>query len=185
MARLSPDIETAAPSTPKRSLLLGCGNSRAKKVAFASEPEWTGDLVTIDMNPNCGADIVHNLDVHPLPFPDDYFDEMGAYDVLEHLGRQGDWKGFFDEFAEYWRILKPGGLFGILVPINKDALADPGHTRFFSATWFGFLSQEFYARNLGEGRPVTDYRWYWKRNFDLVTVDQSSDHHLGVILRKA
>src|SRR5690242_13022137 len=101
-----------------RSLLLGCGNSRVKKLWRQSEsPDWKGDLTTLDMNPNCGADVVHDLEQRPLPFPDETFDELAAYDVLEHIGRQGDWKGFFDEFAEYWRILKPGGDFGIVVPV--------------------------------------------------------------------
>lgn len=184
MARLYPDAETAAPSTARRSLLLGAGNSRAKKVHYNGRPDWTGELITIDMNPDCGADVVWNLDVHPLPFPDEYFDELAAYDVLEHLGRQGDWKGFFDEFAEYWRILKPGGEFGIIVPINRDALADPGHTRFFSLTQFHFLRQAHYEFNLAKGNPVTDYRWYWKRNFE-IDVAEESNSHLGLILRKA
>lgn len=166
------------------SLLLGCGNSREKKVAFIGQEKWTGDLVTVDMNPNCGADIVHDLDVRPLPFDDEQFDEIGCYDVLEHLGRQGDWKGWFEEFAEYWRILKPGGLFGCLVPIGKDALADPGHTRFFSASYWRFLDQNFYARELAEGRPVTDYRWFWKRDFEELYIENFEGHHLAVILRK-
>lgn len=185
MARLLPETVVAAPSTSQRSLLLGCGHSRAKKVALKGRETWTGALVTLDMGSECGADVVHDLDVRPLPFPDDYFDEMGAYDVLEHVGRQGDWRGFFDEFAEYWRILKPGGLFGIIVPINRDALADPGHTRFFHINYFGFLGQAFYDANLAKGTPVTDYRWYWKRNFELMHHQEDGGHHLAVVLRKA
>jgi SAM-dependent methyltransferase len=135
------------------------------------------------------SDIVHNLEQHPLPFPDDYFDEMAAYDVLEHIGRQGDWKGFFDEFAEYWRILKPGGEFGILVPVGQDYHADPGHTRFFSDLWFRFLNQNWYAQRLAAGEPVTDYRWYWKRNFETVHlaghVTDGKEHHVSAVLRKA
>lgn len=167
------------------SLLMGCGKSRQKKVAFTDAPEWVQPLVTLDMDPDSGADIIHDLDVRPLPFPDDHFDEMGAYDVLEHLGRNGDWKGYFDEFAEYWRILKPGGLFSILVPIGQDHFADPGHTRFFGPNWFGFLRQSYYANNIAEGRPITDYRWYWKRNFELASFENVEGHHLAVILVKA
>lgn len=136
------------------------------------------------MNPDCNADIVWDLEKHPLPFADEEFDEIGAYDVLEHLGRQGDWKGFFDEFAEYWRILKPGGLFGIIVPVNRDALADPGHTRFFSKVQFGFLNQTFYEERIGADEPVTDYRWYWKRNFEIKFMEENY-HHIGIMLVKA
>lgn len=168
-----------------RNLLLGAGNDRRKKVALLTAPDWVGELVTLDMDPNCGADVVWDLDKHPLPFPDNHFDELGAYDVLEHVGRQGDWKGYFDEFAEYWRILKPGGDFGIIVPIGGDHFADPGHTRFFSPNHFGFLGQEFYRINLERGTQVTDYRWYWKLNFDIVFFERHQDHHLYVILRKA
>lgn len=169
----------------QRSLLLGCGNSRQKKVYLNGSSAWAGELTTMDMNPNCGADVVWDLEKRPLPFEDNTFDEMGAFDVLEHIGKTGDWRGYFEEFAEYWRILKPGGTFYIIVPIGQDAFADPGHTRFFGKTWFAFLSQENYRINLEKGLPITDYRWIWRLNFDILFVEQQGDHHLGVILRKA
>ena len=146
--------------------------------------EWVGELITLDMNPNCGADVIWDLEFRPLPFADEEFDEIGAYNVLEHQGRQGDWRGWFDEMAEYHRILKPNGLFGIVVPIGEDALADPGHTRFFQKNYFGFLNQMFYAKNLELGTQMTDYRWYWKLNFDIISMTVEGGHHLGVILRK-
>ena len=145
------------------------------------------------MNPDCGADIVMTLggfrpyDGHSpavrLPFDDKTFDELAAYDSLEHWGQQGDWRGWFDEMAEYHRILKPGGTFGVIVPLGADALTDPGHTRFFYATWFSFLSQEFYKRAMEQGASVTDYRWYWKLDFDVLH-SESNSHHLSVMLRK-
>jgi len=165
------------------SLLIGAGNSRVKKVFKKGSPDWTGDLVTMDMDPNCDPTLIWDLETRPFPFPDGHFDEIAAYDVLEHIGRQGDWRGWFDEMAEYHRLLKPGGVFGIIVPVAQDALADPGHTRFFHKNHFGFLCQGFYAENLDLGAPVTDYRWYWKLNYEIIYHEQN-DHHLSMMLRK-
>ncbi len=166
------------------SLLIGCGNSRAKKVALPGAASFVEPLVTLDMNPDCGANFVHSLEERPFPFNDEAFDELAAYDVLEHIGRQGDWKGFFEEFAEYWRILKPGGTFGIIVPVGSDWHADPGHTRFFSEHWFRFLDQSWYAKALAGRQQVTDYRWFWKRDFETVALDHIGDHHIAAVLRK-
>lgn len=167
-----------------KNLLLGAGNSRDKKIHLPGEESWAGELVTIDMNPNCGADIVWDLERRPLPFGDAEFDEIHAYDVLEHWGRQGDWRAWFDEMAEYHRLLKPAGVMCVVVPINDDALADPGHTRFFSFNHFAFLNQKWYDEELKAHRPVTDYRWYWKLNFDVLRIT-SVNNHIVAILRKA
>jgi len=181
----------------KRSLLIGCGNSRTKKVFLHGENEWAGELTTLDMNPNCGADVVfdldslcipmrHKLSGYPgLPFENESFDELAAYDVLEHMGRQGDWRCWFTEMSEYHRILKPGGTFGIIVPTGADALADPGHTRFITANYFLFLNQGWYDEQLKQNRQVTDYRWYWTLNFDVLHMQNIEDHHLSVMLRKS
>lgn len=173
----------------QRSLLIGCGNNHAKQVQYNGVAEWTGELVKMDINPNCGADILFDMELvavgNQMPFPDDTFDEIGAYNTMEHWGRQGDFRGWFHECGEYWRILKPGGLMSILVPIGQDALADPGHTRFFQRNWFGFLSQAFYEGNDQLKTCYTDYRWLWKLNFDVLYMQEHGGHHLAVVLRKA
>jgi len=183
----------------ERSLLIGCGKNHAKQLQYGGKAEWTGELTTLDMNPDCGADIVFDMERitaarHPaiwmsnfpvLPFDNDAFDEIGAYNCLEHWGRQGDWRGWFAEMAEYHRILKPGGTMGILVPIGPDALADPGHTRFFQQNYFGFLSQKFYEMNEVKQTCFTDYRWFWKLDFDILYMEEAGGHHLAVVLRKA
>lgn len=174
----------------QRSLLIGCGNNHTKQVQYDGKAEWAGELTKMDINPNCGADILFDMEdvaSHSgcMPFEDDTFDEIGAYNTLEHWGRQGDFRGWFHECGEYWRILKPGGMMSILVPIGQDALADPGHTRFFQANWFGFLSQAFYEGNNQLKTCYTDYRWLWKRNFDVLYMKEHGGHHLAVVLRKA
>lgn len=169
----------------QKSLLIGCGNSRAKKIHQAGQPDWTGQLVTIDMNPDCGADRILDMSIYctNMPFADAEFDELAAYDTLEHWGRQGDWRGWFQEMAEYHRILKPGGRFGIIVPVGSDALADPGHTRFFSKSYFYFLNQKWYEEGLAQGLQITDYRWFWKLHFEIEHLEES-EHHIAALLRK-
>lgn len=181
-----------------KSLLIGCGNSRIKQLQWDGKEGWAGELTTLDMNPNCGADIVYDLDqipssAHPfecssgkrLPFDDNTFDEIGAFNCMEHFGKQGDWRGWFVEMSEYHRILKDGGAMSILVPIGRDALADPGHTRFFEGNYFHFLNQAFYDLNETKKTCFTDYRWYWKKNFDILYMKEHGGHHLAVVLKKA
>lgn len=170
----------------RKSLLLGAGNCRLKKICLPGNEAWAGELVTIDTNPDCGASLVWDLERRPLPFPDESFDEIHAYDCLEHWGRQGDWRAWFDEMAEYHRLLKPGGQFATGVPVGADHFADPGHTRFFAENHFRFLSQRFYEDQLKAKLPFTDYRWYWKRDFHILVLKPLGEpaHHLAVMLEK-
>lgn len=152
----------------RRELLAGCGNSRAKRFGPEGFPAFT-NLTTLDIDPACGADVIHDLDVTPYPFADDTFDEAHAYDTLEHCGRQGDWRAFFAQFGEFHRILKPGGVMCGIVPSAASpwAWGDPGHTRLITQGTLTFLIQPAYAEQVGV-TPMTDYRAVWKGDFDLL-----------------
>lgn len=173
----------------QRSLLIGCGRNLSKQIIYDGQAQWAGELTTMDVNPEIGADIVFDMEVVArggcLPFDDDTFDEIGAFNTMEHWGRQGDFRGWFHECGEYWRVLKPGGQMFILVPIGQDALADPGHTRFFQCNWFGFLNQSFYELNEVKQTCFTDYRFAWRKNFDILYMREHGGHHLAVVLKKA
>jgi len=152
----------------KKELLIGCGESRVKNMSMDGNMEWT-NLTTLDFYPECQPDVLHDLNDTPYPFEDDTFDEVHAYEVLEHLGKQGDWKSFFDQFGELHRILKPGGLLLATTPMWDSlwAWGDPSHTRVISNGSITFLSQKMY--NIGVGKSaMTDFRHYWKRDFDIV-----------------
>ena len=166
------------------SLLIGAGHDRRKKIFLSDDPEWSEPLTTLDMGGDFGVDVVWDLNNRPLPFADAEFDEIAAYDVLEHVGGQGDWRGYFDEMAEYHRLLKPGGVFGVIVPVGPDAFADPGHTRFFADHHFMFLDQGFYETALAEGKQITDYRFYWKLQFDILHLEHQGGHHILCLLGK-
>lgn len=132
--------------------------------------------ITVDINIDCKPDLIWDLNERPLPFKDNEFDIIYAFEVLEHLGRQGDWKGFFDEFGEYHRILKKLGLMIITVPTkdNNCFLSEPGHTRVLEPITFNFLSQDFYKEQIKESRCVTDYRYYWNKNFNTCHAEKTT-----------
>lgn len=166
-----------------RELLVGCGNSRDKRITLEGSPlEWK-NLTTLDIDPDCKPDVTHDLNVLPYPFDDGTFDEIHAYQVLEHCGRQGDYKFFFAQFYEFWRILKPGGLFCGMVPMWDSAWAwgDPSHTRVIPAQSLVFLSREQYDKQVGN-TSMTDFRAIWKGDFDVLAAEEG-EHEMGFILR--
>ena len=155
-------------------LLIGCGNSRRKKLSL-SDRGWQA-LTTMDHDPDCGADVVHDLEEYPWPFADGAFDEVHAYCVLEHLGQQGDYKAFFATFAEIYRVLKPGGHLIGICPSHKSewAWADPSHTRIIAPGSLVFLDREQYHNQVGR-TAMTDFRWLWKGDFEPVHIDDDGD----------
>ncbi len=147
-------------------LLLGAGSRRGKHLVWGGRSEWSA-LTTLDINADHKPDVVHDLTNLPLPFADDTFDEIHAYEVLEHIGQQGDWRTFFAQFSEFWRILKPDGvLMGTSpAPMSNWGWGDPGHTRIMSPECFTFLVQPQYTAQIGV-TPMTDYRFVYKADFE-------------------
>jgi SAM-dependent methyltransferase len=161
-------------------LLVGAGSRRIKHLVWQGRSEWTA-LVTLDINADHKPDVVHDLTVLPLPFADDTFDEIHAYEVLEHTGQQGDWRFFFAQFSEFWRILKPDGvLIGTSPAPGSDwAWGDPGHTRVMSKEAMTFLVQRQYTAQVGV-TPMTDYRFVYKADFEprLLRVEGAGFHYI-------
>lgn len=156
-------------------LLIGCGNRREKKLSLDGE-SWS-DLTTLDMDPNCGADIIHDLSTFDRwPFEDDSFDEVHAYCVLEHIGNQGDFRKFFHDFSEIYRVLKPGGFVAAQCPSWQSVWAwgDPSHTRIISPASIVFLDQERYREQIGK-TAMTDFRWLWKGDFEPIHLDDDGE----------
>lgn len=166
-------------------LLIGCGNDRKKKVHFSGIEETWDKLVTLDIDPSTKPDVVHDLNVLPYPFKDNEFDEIHAYEVLEHCGRQGDWKFFLDQFSEFWRILRPNGYLIATVPMwdSKWAWGDPGHTRVINDGSLVFLSQGEYERQVGK-TAMTDYRPWYKANFEILRTADKGDTFAFILQAK-
>jgi SAM-dependent methyltransferase len=103
-------------------LNLGCGND--------TRPGW----INLDKKPLPGVDVVHDLNVLPLPFDAEQFDHILAKDVLEHVD-------YVPLLRELYRVLRLGGTLAIQVPhfTSVDNYIDPTHRRLFSVRTFEFF----------------------------------------------
>jgi Methyltransferase domain len=192
-------------------LLIGCGRMRDRRIStpasIARGTEWE-HLVTLDHNTDVNPDVVFDLseigvikhvrtscgltadydaplEEKPLqlPWDDNTFEEVHAYEVLEHIGQQGDYRTFFSQFGELWRILKPGGLLCATVPSWKGmwAWGDPSHTRIINPGSLVFLSQKEYENQQGK-TSMTDFRYLWDKDFDIV-MQEIGDEQFAFVLQ--
>ena len=174
-------------------LILGAGNSKDKRIKFeASRKVGKGspnndfskcEVYTHDIRGD--HDYLHDLDELPYPWETDEFDEIHAYEVLEHTGTIGDADFFFGQMQELWRILKPGGYLMITVPAwdSLEMWAIPDHKRPLPPQIFQFCNRKYVEKNYK--RPMHgDYReWLGPMNFEICGVEEETGH-CGIVLRK-
>jgi len=124
-------------------------------------------ITTLDIEARHGTNVVWDLEQKPWPFPDATFDEVHAYEILEHLGTQGDAVSFFADFGQIYRILKPGGYLAGSCPVwdGMWAWGDPSHRRVICEGSFTFLDQTEYAKQVGK-TPMSDFRSIWRGDFE-------------------
>ncbi|MEP6485477.1 MAG: methyltransferase domain-containing protein [Rudaea sp.] len=118
---------------PDRHLDLGCGE-------IPRNPYSRGQLCGVDVRPLATTKAfdykVANLFLNPIPYEDDSFGSVSAYDFIEHVPRllvTADGRDTVFPFVrlmnEIWRVLAPGGRFYALTPAypNVEAFTDPTH----------------------------------------------------------
>ncbi|HJR60727.1 MAG TPA: methyltransferase domain-containing protein [Vicinamibacterales bacterium] len=106
--------------TLPRILHLGCGLKRME------------GAVNVDLREITRPDVVHDLDQRPWPFADGAFDEVIAYDVIEHLA------DIVATMEEIHRVSVDGAIVKLTVPHFScaNAFIDITHRHWFS--WFSF-----------------------------------------------
>jgi hypothetical protein len=123
---------------------------------------------------------------------ENFFHEVHAYEVLEHLGVQGQQESFFGTFSNLYRILVPDGMVLATVPsrFSGNLWGDPGHRRAIVAETLYFLNQANYTQQCDPwiknptergpdhtGTAMSDYRNIWKGDFEVV--QQNDDKKNG------
>lgn len=201
---------TAQPFGRYRELLIGCGNSRERKVWLPPAVEGTVGrapwrcLYTIDNDPRCAPNFLGDL--HKAPWRchrhvieteladevlveggggilrNQSFDEIHAYEVLEHIGQQGDAYAFFNQFMEIYRLLKPGGYLFATTPSRYSPWlwGDPGHSRAVLPESLTFLSQDQYKQQIGK-TAMADYRHWFAGDFDVIRSIDDREHHVFIL----
>lgn len=106
-------------------LNLGCGAD--KKQGY----------VNLDWQSLTNPDVVHDLNNLPYPFPDNSFELVEAFHVLEHLDKP------FLVMKEMHRILKPGGALHIKVPHFSRGFTHAEHAHGFDVTFPLYFNKSF------------------------------------------
>jgi SAM-dependent methyltransferase len=125
-------------STPTRHLDLGCG-------PVPRNPHHRDELYGVDIAPRHAPGqytiMQGNLSVDAIPFPDNHFDSVSAFDFFEHVPRvlptangQGTRFPFIELMNEVSRVLRPGGLLYAITPCYpaREAFQDPTHVNIIS-----------------------------------------------------
>lgn len=102
----------------------------------------------------------------PWPTPDDSVDAIRASHILEHVpaGQER-----IDIFNEAHRVLRPGGVFEVILPLmtgSWHAIADPTHVSFWCRESFHYFTGA-YAANADYGiRLWTEVEWFVNDGFE-------------------
>jgi SAM-dependent methyltransferase len=115
----------------KKSLDLGCNNR--PRNPYQCEELYGVDLENLEIE-----NVIYrraNLSLESIPFEDNYFDYVTAFDFIEHIPRillkneNTTRFPFIELMNEVWRVLKPGGVFYAITPFypHDEAFQDPTH----------------------------------------------------------
>ncbi|MBM3824518.1 MAG: class I SAM-dependent methyltransferase [Verrucomicrobia bacterium] len=109
-----------------------------KKLNLGAGRKRMQDAVNLDLVAGTGPEVVHDLNSFPWPFEDHSFDEVHAYDVIEHLG------DIVKVVNEIHRISRPGARVVITVPhfSSANAFTDPTHRHYFGHRSFEYFTGE-------------------------------------------
>jgi predicted SAM-dependent methyltransferase len=108
---------------------IGCGNNK-----------YIG-AIGMDRVKLPGVDIVHDMESFPYPFEDNTFDKVIMQHVLEHVSKEN--MNNIKIIEEIYRILKPGGLLKVEVPIGQWFHFDPTHKNYVGRWYWSYFSEDF------------------------------------------
>jgi SAM-dependent methyltransferase len=118
-----------------KHLDFGCGGN-------PRNPFHAAELITVDIHIHSKQIPTHKIEPgSKLPFEDETFDSISAFDVLEHLSREAPNNLFIYYMNELHRVLRPGGIAVFVFPSfpHRDAFSDPTHVNFITSETVNFF----------------------------------------------
>ncbi len=112
-------------------------NSEIKKLNLGCGEHKKEGYINLDWSPLNNPDVVQDLNKFPYAFPDNTFDLIEAFHVLEHLDKP------FDVMREMHRILKPGGTLHLKVPHFSRGFTHAEHAHGFDITFPLYFRKDF------------------------------------------
>jgi SAM-dependent methyltransferase len=177
------DVQKIKQNKKRKSLDLGCGFR--PKNPFNAEELYGIDILALDIKDFEFK--MADLNIEPIPYPDNYFDYVTAFDFIEHVPRllYVDGKArnpFIEIMNEIYRVLKPGGVFKAHTPHypHPEAFTDPTHINIItdkSVDYFTNHTEEFLLGQLygfkGNFEKINQYidpEWTYHLVWELKTV---------------
>lgn len=168
-----------------KHLDIGCGSD--PRSPYQQDAVWGLDLSTSEPQGNVQF-VSCNVICEPLPFPDNFFDSVSAYDFLEHVPRQlilgsNISLPFINLMNEIYRVLKPNGLLYAVTPAypSEDAFVDPTHVNFITRKTHRYFTAPYYtAAMYGFTGKFNSERVKWIR-FDK---EEPYHHHKQSIVKQ-
>jgi SAM-dependent methyltransferase len=115
---------------------FGCGGN-------PRNPLQAMELITVDVQIHSKQVPTHRIAPGAkLPFDNETFDSISAYDVLEHLSREAPNNLFIYYMNELHRVLRPGGTAVFVFPAfpHRDAFSDPTHVNFITSDTVNYFT---------------------------------------------
>ncbi len=136
------------------NLDIGCGAHK--------QPGFVG----LDIRALPGVDIVHDLNVHPWPLPDECVNRITCSHVVEHIppvavNELGTWFPFMAFMDAAWRISNPGCEMMISAPYwqSPGFPQDPTHINPINETTFAYFDPLNHTKLWGIYQPRP---WYYR-----------------------
>lgn len=133
---------------------LGCGTNPKGRLGIDRFPANPGVKLVMDLDmlfpsfeegENDPDQLAQLIPIQGrMPFPDESIESIITHHCLEHIG-----EGFIRLMDECHRVLKPGGIFRIIVPLfpSRTAVEDPDHKRWFMEGSFDVFCVDANGKN--------------------------------------